>query len=524
MASVRLLQSAGRGLLSRLDAGANRLYTWRYNPLYHSGALTVACFVVLSVTGLYLLLFYRIGAPYESMERIAGQAWGGRWIRTLHRYVSDLAIVAALVHAIRMFVQNRAWGPRALAWVSGVVLLLVFLVCGWTGYVMVWDVQGQLLAVEGARLIDVLPIFSEPIGRTFVGERAMPSAFFFLNLFAHIAIPVGILLILWIHVSRLARTNLFPPRPLFWGMVGVFTALSVLWPVALAPKADLLSVPGDVPLDLFYNFWLLFSSDVSAGWALAAIVAGFGLVVSVPWLTRADQASVLAPSYVNPRHCTGCEQCYHDCPYEAIRMVARDDGRAGFVGFVDPAKCVSCGICAGSCAPMGVGPEGRTGRDQLAEVKEFIERVKPTESDVVLVGCANSAAGRGVNDVAGSPVFNISCAGSMHTSVVEYLVRAGAGGVMVVACPPRDCWNREGVTWLEERLYNQREAELKDRVDRRRVRVVYSAEQEVGGLKRQIELFRAQTHTLERALAERTIDLETLCEPPPVSVAEEVAR
>ncbi|NIP82298.1 MAG: hydrogenase iron-sulfur subunit, partial [Gemmatimonadetes bacterium] len=55
----------------------------------------------------------------------------------------------------------------------------------------------------------------------------------------------------------------------------------------------------------------------------------------------------------------------------------------------------------------------------------------------------------------------------LHTSVIEYLVRAGAGGVMVVACPPRDCWNREGVTWLEERVYNEREAELKDRVDRR---------------------------------------------------------
>ena len=43
-----------------------------------------------------------------------------------------------------------------------------------------------------------------------------------------------------------------------------------------------------------------------------------------------------APSWVNPRFCTGCEQCYHDCPYEAISMVQRDDGRDGYVGIVDP--------------------------------------------------------------------------------------------------------------------------------------------------------------------------------------------
>ncbi|KAA3420874.1 cytochrome b N-terminal domain-containing protein, partial [Streptococcus pneumoniae] len=72
--------------------------------------------------------------------------------------------------------QARSWGPRLLAWVTGSVLLLVFLVCGWTGYVMVWDVQAQVLATEGARILDVLPILSEPISRTFVGERACTAS------------------------------------------------------------------------------------------------------------------------------------------------------------------------------------------------------------------------------------------------------------------------------------------------------------------------------------------------------------
>lgn len=507
-----------------MDAAFNSLYGSRFNPLYHSGALVVGSFLVLLVTGLYLLLFYRIGAPYESVERLAGQAYAGRWIRTLHRYVSDLAIASALLHALRMFVQDRAWGPRALAWVSGVLLFAVFLVCGWTGYVMVWDVQGQLLARAGARLFDFLPIFSEPIGRTFGGERPLPNAFFFLNYFAHIAFPVGVGLLLWVHLSRLARPSFLPEPRLFWGTVALFVAVAVAWPAPMAPEADLLRIPADVPFDVFYGFWVPIADRLPVGWAWVGALATLGVALSVPRLTRPRVPETVAPSWVNPRVCTGCEQCYHDCPYEAIDMVRRDDGRDGYVGLVDPAKCVSCGICSGSCAPMVVGPPTRTGRDQLEQVKTFIAASRPAHTDVVLVGCDHSAAMRAASTIADTPLYSVSCAGALHTSVVEYLVRAGAGGVLVVSCPPRDCWNREGVTWLEERVYHEREAELKARVDRRRVRLVHAAELETGVVLAAVHDFRAALAELEGSGPEQGIRIDAECVVPEVSVAEEVTR
>ena len=519
--TLRGAQRAGHVTLARIDARVNALYGWRYNPLYHSGALAVASFVVLLVTGLYLFLFYRIGAPYASVARITDQAFAGRWIRSLHRYASDLAVVAIAFHALRMFVQDRAWGPRTLAWLSGCVLTVVFLICGWTGYVMVWDVQAQAFAVEGARLFDFLPIFSEPISRTFSGERAIPSAFFFLNLFAHIALPVGIALLLWIHLSRLARAKMMPPRPLQWATLGVFMVLSVAWPATMAPEADLLRLASEVPLDVFYGFWLPFVSRVPAGWAWAGFLGAFALVAVVPWLTRPKSTDAPQPSWVNPRFCTGCEQCYHDCPWEAIDMVRRDDGREGFVARVDPSKCVSCGICAGSCAPMGVGPPGRTGRDQLERVRAFIAEERPSHGDVIVVGCERSAAGWGADRVAGARVYPVTCAGALHTSVIEYLVRAGAGGVLVVSCPPRDCWNREGVAWLEARVHDRREAELQERVDRRRVRVAYAAGHEMVTLAVEVERFRGEVRALEGAEAEEHVEIAAVCETPEVSVAEE---
>jgi ferredoxin len=506
--------------LASADAFMNRLYTWRFNPLYHSGTLVVILLLIILVTGVYLLFFYRIGSPYASVERLADQWWLGGWIRSLHRYASDAAVVAILIHMLRMFAQGRSWGPRALAWVSGLVMLFVVFVSGWTGYVMVWDVQGLLLAREGARLLDLLPLFSEPIGRTFVGERELPGAFFFLNLFLHVALPVGLALGLWVHVSRVARAALLPPRGLSWAVTSGLLAVSVLFPAALGPAADLFRLPDTAPLDVFYSFWLPVSQAMPAWSVWLSSGALSGVLLLVPWWARPAADTRPAPSVVNERLCTGCTQCWLDCPYEAIAMIARADGREGQVARVDPALCVSCGICAGSCAPMGVGPPLRTGRDQLSQIRSFISR-RAVDGKVVVVACTHGAGGIGATpEFQGAPAVGVDCAGSLHTSVVEYLVRSGAGGVLIVSCSPRDCWHREGPRWLEQRLYHDREAELKPRVDRRRVRLAYAALGERATVRAALRAYQRDIVALDAAQVEERIDLEFECEPPAEEVVE----
>lgn len=497
-------------LLSRVDAWANRVFGSRYNPLYHSGAITVAMLIVLLVTGIYLLLFYRLGDPYESVARLNEQVWTGRWIRALHRFASDAAVVAAAVHAFRMYAQRRSWGPRALAWVSGVVLLAVIFISGWTGYVLVWDTHAQLLAVEGARFLDVVPIFSEPISRSFTGEGPLPSAFFFVNLFAHIALPLSLGLLLWVHVARVARPVLLPSRPVLWGTVFALTTVSVLWPLPMADAADLLRVPVRVPIDWFYGFWLPVTQRLPAGvvWGLgSALVA---TLVAIPWLTRPKLSALPAPAVVNERTCTGCVQCVHDCPYDAIEMVDRTDGREGQVARVRTPLCTSCGICIGSCPPMAIGALGVTGRDQLAEVRAFLAEEKPTGRDVVIVGCAWSAA-RAEAERSGARHLSVPCVGAMHSSTVEFLLRGGAGGVLVVGCPEHDGRTREGVTWTEERLYGGRKAELKDRVDRTRLRLVQATVGEGVALHSAVTAFAGEIEELWQMPEEERIDLLSLC-------------
>lgn len=383
-----------RPTLAALDAAANRLYGWRWNPLYQSGTVAVVMLLVLLGTGLYLVLVYRLGAPFASVARIDQDVWLGRWMRSLHRYTSDAFVIAAAIHAWRMLAQRRSWGPRTLAWVSGGAVLAAGLVEAWTGFVMVWDSFGERLAREGARLLDTLPLFSEPLSRIFAGEGAVPSAFFFVNLFVHIGLPLGLGVGLWLHVSKLARPTLLPPRALSWAMVAAFTSAAIVWPAALGDAADPLRLAVDTPINLPSAWWLPWSEQLPPLAVFGLVTAGSVIFLLVPALTARARTGTLSASVVDARLCTGCNQCPQDCPWEAITMVARIDGRPTLVAQVDAALCVSCGICAGSCAPMGVGPVGSNGRDQLDELRSLTLpalRVS-TVARCVVFGCAEAPA------------------------------------------------------------------------------------------------------------------------------------
>lgn len=518
---MRSLERLAARLLRAADAAVTRLYGWRYNVLHQTGTLVVALLVLLIVTGLYLLVFYRVGTPWQSVARLHDDVLLGRWIRSLHRFASDAMIVAAVLHAWRLFAQARSWGRRALAWTSGVMLFVMLFVSGWTGYVLVWDTFGAELAVGGARLFDALPVLSEPVRRIFAGDQPIPSAFFFINLFLHIALPLGVGAGLWVHLSHIARPTLFPPRVLMYGMGGALLALTLFFPAPLAPEASLLSVNQRAPVDLFFAFWLPWANSLPPWVAWAGAIGTFGLALSVPWFTRRPRTDEWTPSVVDERYCTGCNQCPQDCPWEAITMIPREGAhgaQSALVARVDPSRCVSCGICAGSCAPMGVGPAGHTGRDQIIQVRALHIAPEPREWRPVAICCEHAAPEylaplREHN----AEVRLVPCAGNLHTSVIELSLRAGSPGVMVFTCPPRDCRGREGPKWLHERLYNDREAELQARVDRTRVATAVMAPGDLAGTLAAWTAFTARLDAYDHRSPDTLDDpLGAICEPVPM--------
>jgi coenzyme F420-reducing hydrogenase delta subunit len=129
--------------------------------------------------------------------------------------------------------------------------------------------------------------------------------------------------------------------------------------------------------------------------------------------------------------------------------------------------------------------------------------------------CCAQGAGTFADAVAaaGAIPLLVSCGGNLHTSVIELLIREGASGVLVLACPPRDCWHREGPRWLNERVYHEREAELQARVDRSRVRIAYAGPAERELALEAIRTFAAETRARDDRKPDLPGDLNLECEP-----------
>jgi len=467
--------------LNRALAPFEKFFHWAYgmdlNPTYQSGVLAIFFLLIALVTGVILLFFYRVGSPYESVLGMHNQWWFAGWLRALHRYSSDAAVVAVVVHLLRMLVSGRTYGPRTRAWLSGIGVTLLMLFIGLTGLVMIWDEQAQRLAIAGVQLLDGLPIFSEPPSRIFSSEAQLGTSFFFMLMFMHVALPLVLVFGLIFHTSRLSRAKWLPGAPLavFYGLWLLLLALMV--PAPIGPRADLSRLPASSVLDLWYSFWLPLWETLGRGPSVTFWILGLLILAAVPWFVRTPQDEPRA-SWVDENHCTGCTSCYQDCPYEAIQMVQRtvraDERHSPLVAKVFSDRCVSCGICAASCAPMGVGPPGRNGREQLQELESLLAQhpLRSGKTVVVLAcrwGTGSSQLWHRHPEVRLMPS---GCSGSLHTSVFEFLLRRGALGVLVVSCPERDCSHREGPKWLQQRVLEGRDAPLHTRVDRRRIRIL----------------------------------------------------
>ena len=458
----------------------DRLFSPQFNPLYRAGTMAALMLVALIASGLLLVCFYSVSQPYESIEALQAQPYFGRWLRAFHRYATVAAMVFAGLHFVQMMLQSKSRGPWILAWVSGVFLVAFLLISGWTGYVMVWDSFAQRLAISGAELLSIIPFLREPLSQAFDGSTPVGAAFFFMNLFLHVALPLIVFITLWIHLARLSRAVWFPARTLMYSTLAILLVVSLLWAAPLPPKADLLQSVGRVPGDIIYGFWMPLAPYVDPWLIVASILIVCGFVISFPWWWDTTKYPI---SKVDNNKCTGCTQCARDCPYDAISMIPRDDGRR-LLAAVDQRLCVSCGICAASCDDLAIGPDYRDGQEQIARLEEFWQDQSRQYTESVVV-CRHVYSGsdnwkKFQSEHQGVIVYPVDCCGALHRDVLTGLL-ARVERVFVHACPTGNCLNRDAYSLFSERLERKRVPFLPKNLDMTRIRVASGDFSEVIG-------------------------------------------
>jgi ubiquinol-cytochrome c reductase cytochrome b subunit len=145
------------------------------------GELALYSFVVLLLTGTYLTFFFegsqqeliyagsyeplqgqQVSAAFDSVMRISFETKGGLLIRQMHHWAALIFVGAIALHLARIYFTGAFRKPRDINWYIGLVLLILALAAGFTGY----SLPDDLLSGTGLRITNAI-ILALP----FVGER-----------------------------------------------------------------------------------------------------------------------------------------------------------------------------------------------------------------------------------------------------------------------------------------------------------------------------------------------------------------
>jgi len=108
---------------------------------YVFGSATLACFILLVVTGIALATGYTPATndAYHSIQWISDTATFGRELRGIHYFSATAMVILVGMHMARVFLMGSYKYPREMTWLAGVVLLLLTVAMAFTGQLLRWD-------------------------------------------------------------------------------------------------------------------------------------------------------------------------------------------------------------------------------------------------------------------------------------------------------------------------------------------------------------------------------------------------
>ena len=285
---LKFLQSTVRWFFMRAENVFNVAFGDKLNPFYHLGTITFFQFWLLIGSGVYLYIFAETGVhdAYNSVERIThNQWWAGGIMRSVHRYATDGAILTMILHLLRHFAYDRYRGFRWFSWVSGVALIWLVYISGINGFMLVWDKLAQFVVISIAEWFDVLPMFNGTVIRNFIYQENVNSRLFTLLAFVHLGAPLITGILAWVHVQRVPRAHIHPPRVIGISVAVMFLVLSLVKPiVSQGGEADMLVVPTNIQFDWFELPILALVYVVNPLHLWLGVIVFSGLMFLTPWL------------------------------------------------------------------------------------------------------------------------------------------------------------------------------------------------------------------------------------------------
>src|ERR1700686_4044327 len=146
-----------------------------FSATWYLGSLTLATFLILTGTGILLMLYYHPSVPqaYADMKDLQFVVSAGIFLRNLHRWSAHAMVFLVFAHMFKVFYRGAYRPPRQFNWVIGVLLLLVTLFLSYTGYLLPWDQLAYWAITVGSNIASAVPVIGDKIHFLLLGGNAV---------------------------------------------------------------------------------------------------------------------------------------------------------------------------------------------------------------------------------------------------------------------------------------------------------------------------------------------------------------
>ena len=220
-------------------------YFWNF------GSIVGINLVFQILRGLFLSFYYGLRkSPFFVVDLITRDIVGGWFVRSLHIVGASTFFIFIFLHVIRGIVYRSFW-KNPIAWVIGVIMLLILMLVSFLGYVLPWGKMSFWGAMVITKFLRTLPYLGTFLlysvwGGLNVCEVRVYRFFSFHYILPFVLAVLSLVHIVFLHVSvsrnplKIKKVDFLSFFPYFWykDIVGFFFMfLFVLFLLTFYPYA-----------------------------------------------------------------------------------------------------------------------------------------------------------------------------------------------------------------------------------------------------------------------------------------------
>jgi len=185
--------------------------TW----FYFLGGMALFLFLIQIVSGTLLSLYYKPSPDqaFESVRYIMTEVDFGWLIRSVHSWSANLLIGVLFLHLLTAYMMRAYRRPRELTWVTGTLLLAVFMTFGFSGYLLPWNQLAFFATRVGTAIAGSVPFIGHHLlllargGEDVTGDTL--ARFYAIHV---VVLPLAAYLILSLHLFLVQKHGMSVPE------------------------------------------------------------------------------------------------------------------------------------------------------------------------------------------------------------------------------------------------------------------------------------------------------------------------